>query len=462
MKTLIRIIVVVLIFLAVLWIGGSSWDDFKRKTEMKDPIETLSPIAEKAGVDVDIPDMNNPDDVITDPGKPDLFGGGDNNGGTEKDTGIGVIDYAKEEDSIIKAKEENGDNTDTSEDEITKPDISITGKNTDEQETDNSTDKSDKQTSEDTKETSDTKEATSEGETTKETTDKTEDATIEKKKVSASVNTTIFMNDSSIDLSKATTLNVLDWLSINYKTGISVSFLHKDEPATTNASNNQNNNQNTSTAQASVKPSSEDIYTTLNNTDDLNKLVSSIKTVKELPEKVDYDRVSFEKPVKSYKLNGHSYNRNDYAWKTSKWFNGEDFTYMCPYTGTIIKDGDDGKDDYDFSSLDFDHICPLKSIYLRGADKWTQEQQNAYAYDQWVGVDVLNSANRSKSDKGPAEWLPDINIEDYCYSWLCICSKYNLVMTEEEIQICRDNIEIALENGDEITHLGGFYDESKQ
>lgn len=454
MKTLIRIIVVVLIFLAVLWIGGSSWDDFKRKTEMKDPVETLSPIAEKAGVD--IPDMNNPDDVITDPGKPDLFGGGDNNGGTEKDTGIGVIDYAKEEDSIIKAKEENGDNTDnTSEDEITKPDISITGKNTDEQETDNSTDKSDKQTSADTKETSDTKEATSEGETTKETTDKTEEATIEKKKVSASVNTTIFMNNSSIDLSKSTTLNVLDWLSINYKTGISVSFLHKDKPATTNASNNQN----TSTAQASVKPSSEDIYTTLNNTDDLNKLVSSIKTVKSLPEKVDYDRVSFEKPVKSYKLNGHSYNRNDYAWKTSKWFNGEDFTYMCPYTGTIIKDGDDGKDDYDFSSLDFDHIVPLKSTYLRGATEWTQEQQNAYAYDQWVGVDVLNSANRSKSDKGPAEWLPDINIEDYCYSWLCICSKYNLVMTEEEIQICKDNIEVALENGDEIEFLGGQYEE---
>ena len=131
---------------------------------------------------------------------------------------------------------------------------------------------------------------------------------------------------------------------------------------------------------------------------------------------------------------------------------------MCPYTGTIIQDMDDNKQDNDFGNLDYDHIVPLKSTYLRGAKDWTDEQKNEYAYDQWVGVDVLNSANRSKSDKGPCEYLPDINVEDYCYSWLMICSKYNLSMTQEEIDICVNNITIALENGEEVTFLGGSYE----
>ena len=91
--------------------------------------------------------------------------------------------------------------------------------------------------------------------------------------------------------------------------------------------------------------------------------------------------------------------------------------------------------------------------YLRGADKWTEEQCNEYAYDQFVGVDVFNSANRSKSDKGPTEWLPDENIEDYCYSWIVICSKYNLSMTQEELDICIKEIKSALSNDETVQLL---------
>ena len=96
-------------------------------------------------------------------------------------------------------------------------------------------------------------------------------------------------------------------------------------------------------------------------------------------------------------------------------------------------------------------------LYLRGAINWTEEQQNEYAYNQWIGVDVLNSANRSKSDKGPTEYLPEVNVEDYCYSWLLICSKYNLVMTNAEIDICSKYINNAFLNNEPITHLGGIY-----
>ena len=151
----------------------------------------------------------------------------------------------------------------------------------------------------------------------------------------------------------------------------------------------------------------------------------------------------------NYYIDDIKYNRNDYAWNISKFLVTKyPFEYICPYTEQII---------YDENTLDYDHIVPLKSTYLRGANTWTNEQKNEYSYNQWVGIDVLNSANRRKSDKGPADWLPDYNVEDYCYSWLSICSFYNLDMTYEEIEICEYYIMEALEVGETVEYLGGYY-----
>lgn len=195
---------------------------------------------------------------------------------------------------------------------------------------------------------------------------------------------------------------------------------------------------------------------TLKNKDDLNALINSITIIDKLPNMNTYNRNDFENPVVSYTLNGKKVNRNDYAWKTSPFFNEQDFTYTCPYTGIVFTDLDDNKADNDFGNLDYDHIVPLKSAYLRGGYNWTAEQMNEYAYNQWVGVDVQNSANRSKSDKGLEDYLPPCNTEDYCYSFLMICSKYNLAMTQNEIDICSKYIGEALDNNIEVTHLGGF------
>ena len=273
----------------------------------------------------------------------------------------------------------------------------------------------------------------------------------------AEMQTTISINGHTFDMSNHTTISLLDWLTINYSTNAEIAINHKTDSTTTSTSTTTEVTTETTTV-ATDDVKYNDI---LANKDDLNTLIASIKTVDKLPKYDDYDRTTYEKPVQSYKLNGHKVNRNDYAWKTSEWFDSDKFTYTCPYTGTVFKDADDGKEDYDFSNLDYDHIVPLKSTYLRGAKEWSTEKQNEYAYNQWVGVDVLNSANRSKSDKGPAEYLPDINIEDYCYSWLLICSKYDLCMTKEEIEICRTNIEIALDNGDEVKHMGGSYEQNE-
>lgn len=236
-----------------------------------------------------------------------------------------------------------------------------------------------------------------------------------------------------------TTADFIKWLQNNINENSDIQYNVTDEPAdnSTPTTPNYSFDQNASLSQ----------YTSSN--------FSSIPVIDKLPTYNDYNRNTFEKPTVSYTLNGTKVNRNDYAWKTSPYFNESDFTYTCPYTGKVITDMDDKKDDKDFGNLDYDHIVPLKSAYLRGAKDWTEEQKNAYAYDQFVGVDVLNSANRSKSDKGPAEWLPDVNRGSYCYSWLMICDKYNLSMTQEEIDICNAEIEKAIKNGETVTFMGG-------
>lgn len=244
------------------------------------------------------------------------------------------------------------------------------------------------------------------------------------------------INDKELELSSKNTVTFVKWLNDNWTSDAKVDLEIEKDPETI---------------------TTEDVVynDTLNNETDLKNMVATIRVIDSLPDYDDYDRNTYEKPVKSYQLNGAKANRNDYAWKTSPWFDEETFTYMCPYTGTIINDLDDKKDDRDFGNLDYDHIVPLKSTYLRGAKDWTPEQMNEYAYNQWVGVDVLNSANRSKADKGPCEYMPDINQEDYCYSWLMICSKYNLAMTQEEIDFCMETIELAIENGETVEFLGG-------
>lgn len=252
-----------------------------------------------------------------------------------------------------------------------------------------------------------------------------------------------------------TVTDFIKWLQKNFSDGDDVSI---EENSNTSNSNDICGSSNTSNNEFNNENKLVVYNTILQNKDDLQALVESIRVVDKLPTNANYDRTTFESPVKNYTLNGKKVNRNDYAWKTSKWFNEADFTYICPYTGKVIFDADDKKTDNDFGNLDYDHIVPLHSAYLRGANEWTKEQQNEYAYNQWVGVDVLNSANRSKSDKGPLEYLPAINVEDYCYSWIMICSKYDLAMTQAEIDLCTSHINDAMNSGESVEFFGGHYE----
>ena len=151
-----------------------------------------------------------------------------------------------------------------------------------------------------------------------------------------------------------------------------------------------------------------------------------------------YERDYFESPTRKYELNSVKLTRNKYAWHISKWLirNDEnDFIYKDPYTNLMIRDQ---------SKIDYDHIIALKYAWEHGAYRWTDEQRNNFSYSILNGVDVSSSANRSKGAKGPADWLPTENPEDYCWSYFTVAVNHDISMTRQDYNVCRLQIQNCL------------------
>lgn len=96
-----------------------------------------------------------------------------------------------------------------------------------------------------------------------------------------------------------------------------------------------------------------------------------------------------------------------------------------PYTGDTIRRPKD---------LDIDHIVPLKEAWLSGAWTWTREERIAFANAPEVLLAVGKSANRAKSDKDPAEWLPpDASYHrEYARRWAAIKVEHRLAADPRE------------------------------
>ncbi len=86
------------------------------------------------------------------------------------------------------------------------------------------------------------------------------------------------------------------------------------------------------------------------------------------------------------------------------------------------------------SDLDIDHIVPLAHAHRHGAENWTKEQRKIFANDFGNLVAVSDSANRSKSDKAPDEWLPPLKSYwcEYGKRWERVKDKYRLWYSKRE------------------------------
>lgn len=97
----------------------------------------------------------------------------------------------------------------------------------------------------------------------------------------------------------------------------------------------------------------------------------------------------------------------------------------------------DGFETTDPGDLDVDHLVPLAEAWRSGANLWTPERRAAYAnelgYDDHL-IAVSASSNRSKGDRSPDEWRPELETAwcRYATAWVTVKLEWRLTATTAE------------------------------
>lgn len=102
--------------------------------------------------------------------------------------------------------------------------------------------------------------------------------------------------------------------------------------------------------------------------------------------------------------------------------------WRCPYTGRVFTDP---------RKLDVDHLVPLAEAHRSGGHAWEQARRKRYANaldepDHLVAVE--RGSNRSKADKGPDAWMPEVEGYrcEYLQAWVGIKQRWELGMDPRE------------------------------
>lgn len=101
-------------------------------------------------------------------------------------------------------------------------------------------------------------------------------------------------------------------------------------------------------------------------------------------------------------------------------------TIEDPYSGTTIHfvKGE--------NTIDIDHIVPLSRAWRQGASQWPEERREEFANTAENLLAVDASANRSKGDKGPEEWMPEAGQRAYVVRWIDVKTEFDLTVSTEE------------------------------
>jgi hypothetical protein len=151
------------------------------------------------------------------------------------------------------------------------------------------------------------------------------------------------------------------------------------------------------------------------------------------PRKSGYDRDSFGNAWEDVDRNGCD-TRNDIL--------ARDLTQIvrtnnCTVASGVLQDKYTGET-INFirgkSKIDIDHIIPLSYAHRQGASDWTAAKREALANDP-VNLSASSaSANRSKSDSGPSEWMPTNSSYrcEYGKKFAAAAVKYDLPITQAD------------------------------
>lgn len=151
------------------------------------------------------------------------------------------------------------------------------------------------------------------------------------------------------------------------------------------------------------------------------------------PRKSGYDRDSFGDAWEDVDRNGCD-TRNDIL--------ARDLTQIvrtdnCTVASGILQDKYTGET-INFvrgkSKVDIDHVIPLSYAHRQGASDWTAAQREALANDPANLSASSATANRSKSDSGPSEWMPTNSSYrcEYGKKFAAVAVKYDLPITQAD------------------------------
>lgn len=94
----------------------------------------------------------------------------------------------------------------------------------------------------------------------------------------------------------------------------------------------------------------------------------------------------------------------------------------------------------DPSTLDIDHMVPLAEAWDSGARAWDDATRERFANDLGDGralIAVTASANRSKSDQDPAEWMPPRKGCRYVKQFVAVKIRWSLTVDRTEKRFLR-------------------------
>jgi endonuclease I len=92
-----------------------------------------------------------------------------------------------------------------------------------------------------------------------------------------------------------------------------------------------------------------------------------------------------------------------------------------------------GKEIFNASEIDIDHVVPLSWAWKHGADTWSESKRVKFANDPANLISVEASLNRQKGDKGIDNWLPPKNKCQYIVKFLKIQKSYGLRLSISEL-----------------------------
>lgn len=172
---------------------------------------------------------------------------------------------------------------------------------------------------------------------------------------------------------------------------------------------------------------------------DAEQLASAAKQLEalEVEELVDvegYDRDRFGQRWADIDRNGCD-QRNDALRAAARELTAKPGTGGCviltaeisdPYTGSTISfvKGED--------LVDIDHVVPLSRAWDQGAADWDEQRREEFANTAGNLLAVDSSANRSKGDSGPEQWMPEAGRCGYVIRWVEVKTTFELAVSPEE------------------------------